>query len=129
MNLFEVVEEIGRWLMSIFLRDRNSQRPVYGGTSKFQTDPHLKDLIVFYEYFHGDNRAGIGASHLTLWTSTIALLAQMFPIYSKTEIDTKDASQLENSIRARHVDESAVKSGPAYRKPGHEWSETARAVV
>jgi hypothetical protein len=94
MNLFEVVEEIGRRLMSIFLRDRNNQRPVYGGTSKFQTDPHWKDLILFYEYFHGDNGAGIGASHQTGWTGTIALLVQMFATYSKTEIDIRDASRL-----------------------------------
>ena len=53
-------------------------RPVYGGTEKFQTDPHWKDLILFYEYFHGDNGAGLGASHQTGWTGTVARLLDIF---------------------------------------------------
>ena len=59
----------------IFLRDADGRRPVYGGTAKFQTDPHWRDLILFYEYFHGDNGAGIGASHQTGWTGDVALLS------------------------------------------------------
>ena len=78
MNLFEVMQEIARRLMRIFLRDKKGQRAVYGGTSKFQTDPHWRDLILFYEYFHGDNGAGIGASHQTGWTGTIAMIVHMF---------------------------------------------------
>lgn len=72
MTLLEVAEEISRRLTGIFLRDSNGRRPVYGGTTKFQTDPHWKDYILFYEYFHGDNGAGLGASHQTGWTGTIA---------------------------------------------------------
>jgi hypothetical protein len=72
MTLLEVAEEISRRLTGIFLRDSNGRRPVYGGTAKFQTDPHWKDYILFYEYFHGDNGAGLGASHQTGWTGTIA---------------------------------------------------------
>jgi hypothetical protein len=77
MNLFEVAEEIGRRLSAIFLRDANGRRPVYGGTEIFQQDPHWRELILFYEYFHGDNGAGIGASHQTGWTGVVARLLQM----------------------------------------------------
>ena len=73
MTLFEVAKEIQRRLAATFLRDENGRRPVYGGTKKFQDDPHWRDLILFYEYFHGDNGAGLGASHQTGWTGTIAL--------------------------------------------------------
>ena len=78
MNLYEVAEEIARRLVSIFLRDSQGQRPVYGGTRKFQEDPHWRDLILFYEYFHGDNGAGIGASHQTGWTGIVARIMHMF---------------------------------------------------
>lgn len=78
MTLFEVAQEISRRLASIFLRDANGQRPLYGGTAKFQEDPHWRDLILFYEYFHGDNGAGLGASHQTGWTGLIAPLLDLF---------------------------------------------------
>jgi len=78
MNLFEVAHEIADRLTSIFLKDGNGRRPVYGGTEKFQTDPHWRDYILFYEYFHGDNGAGIGASHQTGWTGCIATLMDFF---------------------------------------------------
>ena len=68
MTLFEVAKEISRRLAGTFLRDASGRRPVYGGTAKFQDDPHWRDLILFYEYFHGDNGAGLGASHQTGWT-------------------------------------------------------------
>jgi hypothetical protein len=84
MNLSEVLQEIARRLTNIFLRDEKGQRGVYGGTSKFQTDPHWKDLILFYEYFHGDNGAGIGASHQTGWTGAIAMIFHMFAVHLKT---------------------------------------------
>jgi len=80
MNLYEVATEIGRRLSSIFLRDKDGRRPVYGGTEKFQTDPHWRDHILFYEYFHGDNGAGLGASHQTGWTGLIARLLQLHGI-------------------------------------------------
>ncbi len=78
MNLFEVAHEIANRLERIFLRDKSGRRPVYGGTEKFQTDPHWKDYILFYEYFHGDNGAGLGASHQTGWTGVVAKLIELF---------------------------------------------------
>jgi hypothetical protein len=78
MTLFEVAKEINRRLASIFLRDSNGKRPVYGGTKKFQDDPHWRDYILFYEYFHGENGAGLGASHQTGWTGLIARGLDLF---------------------------------------------------
>jgi hypothetical protein len=78
MTLFEVSMELSRRLARIFLRDANGRRPVYGGTQKFQTDPLWNDHILFYEYFHGDNGAGLGASHQTGWTGVVARLIQMY---------------------------------------------------
>jgi hypothetical protein len=78
MNLYEVAEEIARRLVAIFVRDAHGRRPVYGGTRKFQEDPAWRDLVLFYEYFHGDNGAGLGASHQTGWTGTIARVMHMF---------------------------------------------------
>ena len=78
MNLFEVAREIANRLTRIFLRDKSGRRPVYGGTEKFQTDPNWKDYILFYEYFHGDNGAGIGASHQTGWTGLVAKMIELF---------------------------------------------------
>jgi hypothetical protein len=78
MNLFEVAREIANRLARIFLRDKSGRRPVYGGTEKFQADPQWKDYILFYEYFHGDNGAGLGASHQTGWTGLVAGLIDLF---------------------------------------------------
>jgi hypothetical protein len=78
MNLFEVAREIANRLEHIFLRDSSGRRPVYGGTEKFQTDPLWKDYILFFEYFHGDNGAGLGASHQTGWTGVVAKLIEVF---------------------------------------------------
>ena len=78
MTLFEVAKEIARRLSSIFLRDASGKRPVYGGTKKFQEDPYWRDYILFYEYFHGDNGAGLGASHQTGWTGIIARTLDSF---------------------------------------------------
>jgi len=77
MTLAEVAREIATRLTRIFLQDENGRRAVYGGTEKFQTDPHWRDYILFYEYFHGDNGAGLGASHQTGWTGTVARLLQL----------------------------------------------------
>ena len=71
MNLFEVMQELGRRLVRIFLRDEQGARPVHGSAHKFQADPHWRDLILFYEYFHGDSGAGLGASHQTGWTGLV----------------------------------------------------------
>ena len=76
-NLFEVAQDLAERLIGTFTRDSSGRRPVYGGTEKFQTDPHWRDHVLFYEYFHGDNGAGIGASHQTGWTGCIALIIQV----------------------------------------------------
>jgi hypothetical protein len=78
MNLFEVSKEISDRLTGIFLRNKQGKRPVYGGTEKFQADPHWRDHILFYEYFHGDNGAGLGASHQTGWTGLVAKMIQLY---------------------------------------------------
>jgi hypothetical protein len=78
MNLYQVAEEIARRLANIFLKDKNGRRPVYGGTHKFQEDPHWRDYLLFFEYFHGDNGAGLGASHQTGWTGIVARAMHLF---------------------------------------------------
>jgi hypothetical protein len=78
MNLYQVAEEIARRLASMFLKDQDGHRPVYGGASKFQDDPHWRDCLLFYEYFHGDNGAGLGASHQTGWTGIVARTLHLF---------------------------------------------------
>src|SRR5262249_48353156 len=74
LTRIEVAEELARRLSAIFQRAPDGRRPIYGRTEKSQTDPHWRDLILFYEYFHGDNGAGIGASHQTGWTGALSLL-------------------------------------------------------
>jgi len=78
MNLFAVAKEISDRLTRIFLRNEHGQRPVYGGTEKFQSDPHWREHMLFYEYFHGDNGAGLGASHQTGWSGLVAKFIQLF---------------------------------------------------
>jgi hypothetical protein len=90
MTLFEVAKEISRRLAGTFLRDADGLRPVYGGTDKFQKDPYWRDLILFYEYFHGDNGAGLGASHQTGWTGLIAPILDIFGrLDAKTVLETE----------------------------------------
>ncbi len=86
MNLFEVSKEIADRLTRIFVRDEHGRRPVYGGTETFQSDPHWRDHILFYEYFHGDNGAGLGASHQTGWTGLVAKLIQVYGILDPKQI-------------------------------------------
>jgi hypothetical protein len=78
MTLWEVAGEISRRLMAIFMRGQDDRRPVFGGSEKFQADPHWRDLVPFHEYFHGDNGAGIGASHQTGWTALVAKMMQQY---------------------------------------------------
>jgi hypothetical protein len=86
MNLFEVSKEIADRLGRIFLRDEHGRRPVYGGTEKFQADPHWRDYILFYEYFHGDNGAGLGASHQTGWTGLVAKMIQLYGLLDPQQL-------------------------------------------
>jgi hypothetical protein len=76
MNLWQVAGELSRRLNDIFLRDQQGRRPVFKDVEKFQTDPHWRDLILFYEYFHGDSGTGVGASHQTGWTGLVTKLLQ-----------------------------------------------------
>jgi hypothetical protein len=90
LNLFEVSKEIADRLIRTFTRDPSTgsgqagRRPVYGGSEKFQTDPHWCDYILFYEYFHGDNGAGLGASHQTGWTGAVAKLIQLYGLLMRS---------------------------------------------
>ena len=78
-----IANDLSRRMIDIFLLDENNRRPVWGGSEKFQSDPHWRDELLFYEYFHGDNGAGIGASHQTGWTSLVANLIDEWPKSSK----------------------------------------------
>jgi hypothetical protein len=100
MTLFEVAQEISRRLASSFLRDDKGRRPIYGGTAKFQNDPHWRDLILFYEYFHGDNGAGLGASHQTGWTGLVARLLDLFG-----RIEAKDLELGREQVISRMIRE------------------------
>ena len=73
-------------LARTFLKDKQGRRPVYGGTEKFQSDPHWRDYVLFYEYFHGDNGAGLGASHQTGWTGCVARLLHLFAAVTPEQI-------------------------------------------
>jgi hypothetical protein len=103
MNLFEVSKEIADRLSRIFLRDEGGRRPVYGGTDKFQTDPHWRDHILFYEYFHGDNGAGLGASHQTGWTGVVAKTIQLYGLLDPKRIlaEGKQAAFVQGDRGAR----------------------------
>ncbi|MGJ7508411.1 MGH1-like glycoside hydrolase domain-containing protein [Variovorax sp. GT1P44] len=83
MTLLEVAKELGERLSRIFLRDSEGRRPAHGATLRFRDDPHWRDLLLFYEYFHGDSGAGIGASHQTGWTGCVARIIQMNPVATK----------------------------------------------
>jgi hypothetical protein len=85
MTLWDVASELSQRLIQIFSKDAMGQRPLYGGSNHFQHDSHWQDLILFYEYFHGDNGAGIGASHQTGWTGLIAKLIQQSGEYEEQQ--------------------------------------------
>jgi len=102
LTLFEVAQELVRRLAGTFLRDANGRRPVHGGTAKFQEDPHWRDLILFYEYFHGDNGAGLGASHQTGWTGLVAPLLDLFGrVDAKALLETERGSVMAGIIAAQ----------------------------
>jgi hypothetical protein len=113
MTLFEVADNIQRRLTGTFLRGADGKRPVYGGTDKFQNDPHWRDLILFYEYFHGDNGAGLGASHQTGWTGTVALMMDLFGrLDAKTLLETQ-----RERMQARLVREQVGGDGVRHDAP------------
>ena len=94
MNLYQVSEEIARRLTRVFLRDESGRRPVFGYAQKFQDDPHWRDYLLFYEYFHGDNGAGIGASHQTGWTGLVARIIQLFGYMTPEQVLGEEARKL-----------------------------------
>jgi hypothetical protein len=111
MTLFEVAKELSRRLGNIFLRDADGRRPVFGGADKFQNDPHWRDNILLYEYFHGDNGAGLGASHQTGWTGTIARLLHLFgTITPEAVLGSGLAKVSQSSVRPGVKLSSTVKS-------------------
>jgi len=101
MNLFEVAREIASRLTRIFLRDERGRRPVYGGTEMFQTNPYWKDHILFYEYFQGDNGAGLGASHQTGWTGLVAGLIELFSRLDPAELLQGSEQAFETTLTGR----------------------------
>ena len=115
MNLYEVAEEISRRLASIFLRDATGRRPVYGGARKFQEDPHWRDLILFYEYFHGDNGAGLGASHQTGWTGLVARAMHLFA--TSTSAEFLELGKAASVLETEPVRRERVASAAPARRP------------
>jgi hypothetical protein len=126
MNLFEVAKEISDRLTGTFLRDAQGRRPVYGGTEKFQSDPHWRDHILFYEYFHGDNGAGLGASHQTGWTGLVAKMIQLFGMLdAKKALEAgKGAAFVRGELADVGADTAASQAGRSRAK-----KQPARAEV
>ena len=98
--LFRSAEEIANRMVKLFKRNENDRRPIYGGTEKFQQDPHWRDYLLFNEYFHGDTGAGLGASHQTGWTGVVAKLLQQ----------SGEASPARNTA-VKHSDDFATVAG------------------
>jgi len=107
LTLFEVAREIADRLVSIFLPGPDGARPVYGGTTRFRDDPHWRDLVLFYEYFHGDNGAGLGASHQTGWTGVVARLIQLFGSLDPVEVLARGGRPITRTYRRSVVEEEA----------------------
>ena len=126
MNLYQVSEELTRRLGSIFTQDEHGRRPVYGGMEKFQSDPHWRDNILFHEYFHGDNGAGLGASHHTGWTGLIAPLMKIFgaperiadlmrPPGEDVKVPVSERVKPAEKVKSTEKEKKAEKEKPAVR--------------
>jgi hypothetical protein len=128
MNLYQVAEEISRRLGSIFLKGENGHRPVNGGEKKLQEDPHWRDYVQFYEYFHGDNGAGLGASHQTGWTGVIARAMHLFATTTPEqvlELGKKAALvEIEPQPRSKRLHTAPEEEGRRHRASSHH--ETTR---
>jgi hypothetical protein len=116
MTLFEVAKEIEKRLSATFLRDAKGHRPLYGGTKTFQEDPHWRDLISFFEFFHGDNGAGLGASHQTGWTGTIAFLMDIFGRFDAKKYLENNFQKLQTQLVMEQVGGEGV-GEPAHQVP------------
>jgi hypothetical protein len=110
MNLYQVAEEITRRATNIFLRNKDGKRPVYGGARKFQEDPYWRELILFYEYFHGDNGAGLGASHQTGWTGIIARAMHLFATTTAEQVLELGKMAAMTEVQKPRSERSAVRS-------------------
>jgi hypothetical protein len=117
MNLYQVAEDISKRLSSIFLQDKTGRRPVYGNIKKFQEDPYWKDYILFYEYFHGDTGAGVGASHQTGWTGTIAKTMQLFSTISMEDSIKLNKEKIQQIAKKPVTSEKKVKKTATKDKP------------
>ncbi len=117
VTLFEVARELGQRLTSIFVPDATGRRPVYGGTERIHQDPNWKDLVLFYEYFHGDNGAGLGASHQTGWTGLVARVIQGLGYFQPEDL-------LSNAIQGQLV--YAMERQPTADKPTEAKPNGAR---
>ena len=106
MNLYEIAEEITHRVASIFLRDAHGRRAVFGGTQKFQNDPYWRDYLQFYEYFHGDNGAGLGASHQTGWTGAIARAMHLFATNTPQQVIELGELVIATASREKRTNES-----------------------
>ncbi|MBO0719332.1 MAG: glucosidase [Blastocatellia bacterium] len=117
MNLFEVSKVISSRLTNIFMRDERGKRPVFGGTEKFQSDKYWRDHMLFYEYFNGDNGAGLGASHQTGWTGLVAKLIQLFGFLDAQQVLETDYSILiqkriqEKARAAKYAEAATMQTG------------------
>ncbi len=109
MTLFQVAKEIQRRLAACFLRNGDGERPVYGGAKMFQQDPHWRDLILYYEYFHGDNGAGLGASHQTGWTGLVAPLLDLFGRLTERDVLETERNPLHERLMTEQVQGEEVR--------------------
>jgi hypothetical protein len=116
MTLLQIADDISARLISIFVPDANGHRPVHGGVRKLQEDPHWRDLVLFYEYFHGDNGAGIGASHQTGWTALVAGLIALFGTISAEQLREQGAA----AIARQPAAPERVSTPVRLREPGHK---------
>ncbi len=114
MNLYQVAEEISRRLSNIFLKGKDGRRPVYGGTQKFQEDPNWRDCLQFFEYFHGDNGAGLGANHQTGWTGVVARTLHLFATMNEELVlEGGKRTYFETTAEQRQGGSPAVAPAPA----------------
>ncbi len=122
MTLYQVAEELAKRLSRIFLQGENGRRPVFGSASKFQEDPHWQNNLLFYEYFHSDNGAGLGASHQTGWTGVVARIMHLFATSTAEEF-----LRLGNAAAILGLDEPPA-TGDSQAQQGIALSENRKRV-
>jgi len=122
MTLYQIAEEISRRLTSMFTLDGEGRRAVFGGAEKFQTDPHWRDCLLFYEYFHGDNGAGLGASHQTGWTGIVARALHLFATMKPEQVLAEGKEAYSHAAAAAQERPVSV---PTFREPATVTPGTA----